>query len=154
MHMTDRDFGWTVEMQIKAINNKLRVVECPLPYHARIAGQSKISRTLAGVIRAGSKILWVIGRELWRRKMNVNTAYVNSRGLISCATPPGSYCHGNLKASFEDKTPRASLVEGVTREPLLEGTSICEDPIAPIHPFFAKERGDNERSKHAEKTTH
>ncbi len=74
MHMTDRDFGWTVEMQIKAIRANLKTVECPLPYHVRVAGQSKISRTLVGVLRAGSKILWVIGRELWRGEGCADTA--------------------------------------------------------------------------------
>jgi hypothetical protein len=66
LEMRDRNFGWTVEMQIRAIKAGLRVVEIPLPYHVRLAGESKISRTLSGVVRAGTKILWVIGRELFR----------------------------------------------------------------------------------------
>jgi len=66
LHMGDRTFGWTVEMQIRAVKAGLRVVETPLPYHMRIAGESKISRTLSGVLRAGAKILWVISRELFR----------------------------------------------------------------------------------------
>ncbi|MBP8985520.1 MAG: glycosyltransferase family 2 protein [Syntrophobacterales bacterium] len=64
--MTDRDFGWTVEMQIKALKARMNVVEIPLPYHARTAGESKVSHTLSGVVRAGTKILWVIGLELLR----------------------------------------------------------------------------------------
>ena len=68
LNMGDRTFGWTVEMQIRALKAGLRVVETPLPYHIRIAGKSKISRTLSGVVCAGTKILWVIGRELWRGK--------------------------------------------------------------------------------------
>lgn len=64
LQMEDRTFGWTVEMQIRAVKEGLRVVEMPLPYQVRIAGKSKISRTLSGVVRAGVKILWVIGREL------------------------------------------------------------------------------------------
>lgn len=64
LRMADRSFGWTVEMQIRAAKERLRVVEKPLPYYVRLAGESKISRTVAGVVRAGSKILWVIGREL------------------------------------------------------------------------------------------
>jgi hypothetical protein len=64
--MSDRTFGWTVEMQIRALQAGLRVVERPLPYHVRTAGESKISRTVTGVVRAGTKILWVISRELWR----------------------------------------------------------------------------------------
>jgi len=66
LNIRDRDFGWTVEMQVRAVKHRLRVEEKPLPYHSRIAGKSKISRTLSGVFRAGSKILWVIGRELCR----------------------------------------------------------------------------------------
>ncbi len=66
LNMVDQDFGWTVEMQIKALKAGLEVKECPLPYYPRIAGVSKISRTLTGVARAGTKILWVIGRELWQ----------------------------------------------------------------------------------------
>ncbi len=83
MDMADRDFGWTVEMQIKAIRMNLKVVECPLPYHVRVAGQSKISRTLAGAVRAGSKILWVIGRELFRKKLNIRDAAKES--TVPCA---------------------------------------------------------------------
>jgi glycosyltransferase involved in cell wall biosynthesis len=89
--MTDRDFGWTVEMQIKAIRAKLRTVECPLPYHVRVAGDSKISRTVAGVFRAGSKILWVIGRELWRKEMSIKVAREEETPLYEDAvslTPP------------------------------------------------------------------
>lgn len=63
LEMRDRDFGWTVEMQVRALKVGLSVIEWPLPYYPRIAGESKISRTLPGVFRAGAKILWVIGRE-------------------------------------------------------------------------------------------
>lgn len=61
--MRDRSFGWTVEMQIKALKASLRVKEIPLPYLRRGAGRSKISGTITGSLRAGGKILWVIGRE-------------------------------------------------------------------------------------------
>jgi hypothetical protein len=62
--MTDRNFGWTVEMQIKAARANLRTVEVPVPYRCRI-GQSKISGTLGGTLKAGWKILYVIGRYGW-----------------------------------------------------------------------------------------
>ena len=57
--MTDRNFGWTVEMQIKAARRGLRTIEIPVPYRCRI-GQSKISGTVWGSIRAGYKILYLI----------------------------------------------------------------------------------------------
>ncbi len=62
--MTDQAFGWTVEMQVRALKHGLRILEIDVPYHKRTAGKSKISRTITGTVKAGSTILWVIGREL------------------------------------------------------------------------------------------
>jgi glycosyltransferase involved in cell wall biosynthesis len=59
--MRDRNFGWTIEMQIKAVQRGLRIQEIPVRYRHRI-GQSKISGTLSGSIQAGCKILYTIGK--------------------------------------------------------------------------------------------
>lgn len=64
--MSDRDFGWTVEMQIRAAKLKIPSTEVAVSYRKRI-GQSKISGTVIGSVRAGSKILYIIGRELLRK---------------------------------------------------------------------------------------
>lgn len=61
LHMRDRDFGWTVEMQVKAARLGLRCCEVPVRYRRRI-GNSKITGTLSGTLRAGHKILWTIFR--------------------------------------------------------------------------------------------
>jgi glycosyltransferase involved in cell wall biosynthesis len=61
LRMEDRDFGWTVEMQIKAVRNGLAIVEVPVSYRRRV-GVSKITGTVSGTIRAGAKILWTIAR--------------------------------------------------------------------------------------------
>ncbi|NKB71940.1 MAG: glycosyltransferase [Candidatus Latescibacteria bacterium] len=61
MDMEDRNFGWTVEMQVKAARRKLRIVEVPVRYRKRI-GTSKITGTISGTLRAGYKILWTIFR--------------------------------------------------------------------------------------------
>ncbi len=63
--MSDRGFGWTVEMQIKALRAGLRVIEVPVRYRRRIVGESKISGTVRGTIMAGAKILYVIGKYAW-----------------------------------------------------------------------------------------
>ena len=60
--MTDKNFGWTVEMQIKARRHGLRVIEVPVRYRRRRAGESKVSGTAKGSILAGAKILWTILR--------------------------------------------------------------------------------------------
>ena len=54
--MQDRDFGWTCEMQVKALRRGLRVAEVPVSYRRRV-GVSKITGTLTGTLRAGWKIL-------------------------------------------------------------------------------------------------
>jgi glycosyltransferase involved in cell wall biosynthesis len=59
--MADRDFGWTVEMQVKAAKAGMRVVEVPVSYRRRV-GRSKISGTVAGSLRAGWKILYTVLR--------------------------------------------------------------------------------------------
>ena len=64
LHMRDRAYGWTVEMQVRAHRIGLRVAQCPVAWHARIAGQSKISGTLRGAFGAGVGILGMIAR-LW-----------------------------------------------------------------------------------------
>ena len=61
LQMRDRNFGWTVEMQVKAALMGLRVVEVPVDYRPRI-GQSKVSGTLSGTLRAGAKILGTLAR--------------------------------------------------------------------------------------------
>ena len=66
LDMRDEDFGWTVEMQIRAAVAALRVVEVAVEDSGRSEGRSKISGTLAGVCRAGAKILYVIAREAVR----------------------------------------------------------------------------------------
>ena len=54
--MEDKTYGWTVEMQLKAIKKKYSYTEIPMKYRNRI-GVSKVSGTLKGTIFAGMKIL-------------------------------------------------------------------------------------------------
>jgi len=61
LRMADPDFGWTAEMQVKAIRAGLRITEVPVSYRARV-GVSKITGTLSGTLRAGYKILYTIVR--------------------------------------------------------------------------------------------
>ena len=61
--MQDTDFGWTVEMQIKAVQHKLRIQEIPVHYRERV-GVSKITGTFSGTIKAGVKIIYTIFKYL------------------------------------------------------------------------------------------
>jgi glycosyltransferase involved in cell wall biosynthesis len=62
LEMRDRDWGWTAEMQVKAVRKGLRVIEVPASWRRRRAGKSKISGTVRGVLGAGYKILTTIAR--------------------------------------------------------------------------------------------
>lgn len=57
--MSDKTYGWTIEMQIRAAKMKMKTIEVPVSYRQRI-GQSKVSGTLKGTIFAGTKILYSI----------------------------------------------------------------------------------------------
>ena len=65
LEMVDPDFGWTAEMQVKALRRGLRVVEVPVSYRRRL-GVSKITGTVTGTVRAGYKIILTIFRYSWR----------------------------------------------------------------------------------------
>lgn len=60
--MRDRGFGWTVEMQVRAVELGLRVREVPVRYRNRRGGTSKISGTISGTSRAGVVIVATISR--------------------------------------------------------------------------------------------
>lgn len=57
--MTDKTYGWTVEMQLKVLKQKISYLEIPVKYRNRI-GVSKVSGTIKGAIFAGVKILYWI----------------------------------------------------------------------------------------------
>lgn len=65
LNMQDRNFGWTVEMQIKAAKQKLKSIEVPVSYRKRI-GRSKVTGTMKGSIKASIKILYLIFISLFR----------------------------------------------------------------------------------------
>lgn len=70
LDMDDPDFGWTIQMQIRAARAGLRFQEAPVDYRRRI-GRSKISGTIRGVAAAGWKILFTIWRERWNETVRL-----------------------------------------------------------------------------------
>lgn len=64
--MQDPNFGWTAEMQVKALRRGLRVTEVPASYRKRV-GVSKITGTIKGTVLAGYKILTTVARYSWQR---------------------------------------------------------------------------------------
>ena len=74
--MQDQTWGWTIEMQVKAAEAGLAVREVPVRQRARI-GQSKISGTVSGTVRAGTRMLYTIW-SLWRTRRTRATSTTGS----------------------------------------------------------------------------
>jgi glycosyltransferase involved in cell wall biosynthesis len=64
LDMRDRNFGWTVEMQVKAAKLKMDCAEVPVRYRKRAGGKSKVSGTIKGAVSAGWKIIATIFKYL------------------------------------------------------------------------------------------
>ncbi len=62
LDMREPRYGWTVEMQVKALRRKLRVIEVPVSYKRRAAGENKISGNLVNSAKAGATILYTVLR--------------------------------------------------------------------------------------------
>ena len=62
MHMREMTFGWNLEMQVKAVQQGLRIREIALPYRCRMGGESKVSGNLKASFQAGMRILGVFFR--------------------------------------------------------------------------------------------
>ena len=80
--MEDRAFGWTVEMQVRAIQLGYEVVEVPVSTRKRI-GQSKISGTIIGVVGAGRGILGMIARLYWQQINGNLSKQIAGAGRVS-----------------------------------------------------------------------
>lgn len=62
LRMRDRNYGWTIEMQVRALQHRLRVAEVPVTYGNRRAGEGKVSANLKASVLAGVKIIWTVFR--------------------------------------------------------------------------------------------
>jgi hypothetical protein len=64
--MNDKTYGWTIEMQLKALNKKYICTEVAVNYKQRI-GVSKVSGTVKGTVLAGIKIIFAVFKYLWKK---------------------------------------------------------------------------------------
>jgi glycosyltransferase involved in cell wall biosynthesis len=81
LNMRERNYGWTVEMQIRAVEEGLRIIEVPVSYAVRVAGENKVSGNLRVSVIAGVRIISTVLR-LWSRSRsasNIGTRPSSSR---------------------------------------------------------------------------
>jgi rSAM/selenodomain-associated transferase 2/rSAM/selenodomain-associated transferase 1 len=88
VRMDDADFGWTVQMQVRAVRSHLRCLEVPVDASRRKAGRSKISGTVRGVLGASTKILCVILKE-WIRPTVCDRAPHGRLAVLAKFPAPG-----------------------------------------------------------------
>ena len=62
LNMRDRNYGWTLEMQVKAVRQGLRILEIPVSYRVRAAGENKVSGNWWVSVKAGLKMIAVLVR--------------------------------------------------------------------------------------------
>jgi glycosyltransferase involved in cell wall biosynthesis len=60
--MREKTYGWNLEMQMRAARARLRILELPVDHRCRTGGESKVSGTLSGTFRAGTRILATLAR--------------------------------------------------------------------------------------------
>jgi glycosyltransferase involved in cell wall biosynthesis len=65
--MRETTYGWNLEMQMRAAFARMRIIELPVPYRRRIAGQSKVAGTLKGSVKAGWRITATLLRVAMQR---------------------------------------------------------------------------------------
>ncbi|OCC14735.1 Glycosyltransferase [Dissulfuribacter thermophilus] len=82
LQMSDPDYGWTVEMQIKSARLGLRVKEIPANYRQRQGGQSKVSGTIMGSCLAGWKIISWIVKEALRDRKYLSLGFISYLAII------------------------------------------------------------------------
>lgn len=66
LKMDDRNWGWTLQMQIRAVRHGLRIVEMNVAHRRRVEGESKISGSLGMSLRVGAKMFYTLARERLR----------------------------------------------------------------------------------------
>jgi len=96
MRLADPDYGWTIEMQIRALQTGAQITEVPVRYRRRV-GRSKISGTLMGSVRAGRKIL----STFWRLRLGAALLAT----LLAAGTAPSAVFADTEPAQAQSDSP-------------------------------------------------
>ena len=123
--MRDRAYGWTLEMQVKAIQHGLKLAEVPVDTMPRRFGKSKVGGTLKGVVGAGWGILSMLFLLRWRQAVGEG----RPERRTGRRKRPFSHSTGRRQAQPEAKSGQAR--EGLRR-------SSAADLAPPLRPPFAQ----------------
>ena len=138
LNMSDRDYGWTVQMQVRAAKRRVKAVDVPVPYRPRLAGKSKVSRTLRGLCGAAIKIFGTIFAEALSPRAAPNQHHLI---LFTRYPQPGSTKTRMIPAFGPDGA--ADLQRDMTLHTLRAADTLAKDQ--PIQNHIRYEGGDAQR---------
>jgi glycosyltransferase involved in cell wall biosynthesis len=81
LNMQHRNYGWTMEMQVRALEEGLRILEVPITYKVRAAGVNKVSGNLRASLEAGAKIISTVFGLWLRSRLAPHRRTVSTPGI-------------------------------------------------------------------------
>jgi hypothetical protein len=89
--LTEMTYGWNLEMQMRAAQRGLRILEIPVPYDCRVAGTSKVSGDWWGTARASSRLLLTFLRVAMQRTASPPKALLTALIVLACLQNIGAW---------------------------------------------------------------
>jgi hypothetical protein len=89
--LTEMTYGWNLEMQMRAAQMGLRILEIPVPYNCRVAGDSKVSGDWWGTMRAATRLLLTFMRVAMQRASSLPKALSVALAVLSCLQNIGAW---------------------------------------------------------------
>jgi hypothetical protein len=124
--LTEMTYGWNLEMQMRAAQARLRILEIPVPYDCRVAGQSKVSGHWWGTVRASTRLLATFVRIAMQRSAPPGlllTAILMFACLVGCGAraqqpaPPGADLAAFAAKRFPQPVRAGDLIDRTVLQP-------------------------------------
>jgi hypothetical protein len=124
--MKEMTYGWNLEMQMRAAQARLRILEIPVPYDCRVAGQSKVSGHWWGTVRASTRLLTTFLRIAMQRSA-LPTVLLTALVMLACfvgigaraqePAPPGVDLAAFAAKRFPQPVRAGDLIHRTVLEP-------------------------------------
>jgi hypothetical protein len=125
--LTEMTYGWNLEMQMRAAQAGLRILEIPVPYECRVAGASKVSGHWWGTLRASTRLLLTFSRLALQRASSPKALFA-ALAALACLQPFGARAQqpappgADLAAFAAKRFPQPVRVGDLTHRTVLEPT--------------------------------
>ena len=89
LELTEMTYGWNLEMQMRAAQARLRILEIPVPYDCRVAGRSKVSGHWWGTLRASTRLLTTFVR-IAAQRATQPMVLLTALWMLACVAAPSA----------------------------------------------------------------